>query len=158
LLLRFLRVKNFLVLGLGNPLLCDDRAGLEVVEEIKRVCPDIDVEVLYTVGFEVLDKVMGYKSVIVVDAARLGNPPGTIIQATLEDIFNTHSLVNSHAITLGTTLKTGYMLFPDEMPSDLKIILIEAEDISHFSDKCTPKVKSSVHKVVNIIKDYFTAC
>ncbi|MBT8764438.1 hydrogenase maturation protease [Desulfohalobiaceae bacterium Ax17] len=147
-----------LVLGIGNPLLTDDRAGIEVVEEIVREGLPVDTEILYTVGFEVIDKVLGYESVIVVDASKLGHSPGTIVQASLDDIFNTHALVNSHAITLGTTLKTGYILFPDEMPSNLRIILIEVDDIDHFSDQCTPKVKSSVHKVVKIIKDHFAAC
>ena len=142
---------NTLVCGIGNPMLKDDRAGIEVAERVERAGLPVDTEVIFGVGFEVNDKIMGYDEVIIIDAAKTGLEPGTIQEVTIDDIFESHNLVRSHAITLGSTLKAGYELFPDQMPKKLTIILIEAEDYAEFTKICSPKVQEAVDKVFNMI-------
>ncbi len=145
--------KTCLVVGIGNPLLRDDRVGIQVVETLNNQQVPVETTILYTVGFELIDKILGYEKVIIIDAAKFGKLPGTILELRLEDIFTTHALINSHAITLGTTLKTGYLIFPEEMPKELKIILVEAEDTTHFGKECSPSVKQAIEKVVEKIKE-----
>ncbi len=141
------------VVGIGNPYLQDDRAGVVVVERLENEGVDCRTELVMTVGFEVMDKVRGTKRAIIVDACLLGNEPGSILEVGVDDIFTTHALVNSHAITLGTTLKTGYVCFPEEMPADLRIILIEVKNIKEFTQKMSPEVEQAVDKVVDRIKE-----
>lgn len=145
-----------LVCGIGNPMLKDDRAGIEVAERIERSGLDVDVEIIYGVGFEVNDKVMGYDDVIIIDAAKVGYPAGTITEVTVDQIFTDHNLVSSHAVTLGSTLKVGYDLFPEEMPKKLRILLIEAEDYFEFTKECSPKVEEAITKTVTLITDHFS--
>ena len=146
---------RFLVCGIGNPMLKDDRAGIEVAERIEKSDLQVDTEIIYGVGFEVNDKIMGYDDVIIVDAAKLGKPPGTITEATVDDIFSDHELASSHAVTLGSTLKVGYELFSDEMPKRLKIILIEAEDYFEFTRECSTQVNIAITEVIRRINDHF---
>lgn len=151
-------MKNkYLVCGIGNPMLKDDRAGIEVAERIERSGLQVDTEIIYGVGFEVNDKIMGYDDVIIIDAAKIGNPPGTITEASVDDIFSDHKLATSHAVTLGSTLKIGYELFPDEMPSCLRILLIEAEDYFEFTRDCSVPVNIAIAEVVRRVTDHFTA-
>ncbi|MBM9537737.1 hydrogenase maturation protease [Desulfobulbus alkaliphilus] len=145
------------VIGIGNPYLQDDRAGVVVVERLEHEHLPCQTEVVYTVGFEVMDKIRGFERAIIVDACKLGNVPGTIIEVTVDDIFTTHALVNSHAITLGTTLKTGYICFPEDMPTDIQILLIEVKDITEFTQQMSPEVEAAVGKVVERIKGLITA-
>jgi hydrogenase maturation protease len=147
---------NSLVCGIGNPMLKDDRAGIEVAERIAGSGLAVDTEIIYGVGFEVNDKLMGYEDVIIVDAAKIGHPPGTITEVTIDQIFADHNLVTSHAVTLGSTLKIGYELFPVEMPKRLRIFLIEAEDYFEFTRKCSPAVEEAIGKVVDLITMHFT--
>ncbi len=98
---------------------------------------------------------MGYEQAFVVDACKLGYKPGTILETCVEDIFTSHSLSNSHAITLGATLKTGYALCPREMPLELNILLIEVDKIEDFTDIMTPAVESAVDKAVELIYSKF---
>lgn len=140
------------VVGIGNPFLQDDRAGVVVVERLEQDKVPCRTEVVYTVGFEVMDKIRGCERAIIVDACMLGNEPGAILDVTIDDIFSTHALVNSHAITLGTTLKTGYLCFPEEMPADLRIMLIEVKDIKEFTQQMSPEVERAVDEVVERIK------
>jgi len=146
---------RYLVCGIGNPMLKDDRAGIEVAERIEASEINVDTEIIYGVGFEVTDKIMGYDDVIVVDAAKLGKPPGTITEVTVDDIFTDHELASSHAVTLGSTLKIGYELFPDEMPAQLKILLIEAEDYFEFTNVCSNSVNQAIERVIDMIHKHY---
>jgi len=143
--------KNFLIMGIGNPMLKDDRAGIEVAERIGALFPEANCEVVYGVGFEVNDKIMGYDEAVIIDAAKMGHEPGTILEVSVDDIFSDHMLASSHAVTLGSTLKVGYELFPEEMPDSVRIILIEAEDYFEFTDKCSPRVAAAVDTVIRRI-------
>ncbi len=148
--------KKFLVCGIGNPMLKDDRAGIEVAERIAASDLEVDTEIIFGVGFEVNDKIMGYDDVIIVDAAKLGKKPGTITQAGVEDIFSDHQLASSHAVTLGSTLKVGYELFGEDMPRTLRILLIEAEDYYEFTRDCSPSVDKAIGEAVEIITQHYT--
>lgn len=132
-------------------MLKDDRAGIEVAEKLAELNSNIDVEIIYGVGFEVNDKIMGYDTVHIIDAAKMGHKPGTILEVGVDDIFSDHLLASSHAVTLGSTLKVGYELFPDEMPENLKIYLIEAEDYFEFTKECSPPVTVAIEQVVERI-------
>ena len=144
--------KKCVVVGIGNPYLQDDRAGVVILELLEKEDLPCHTEVVYTVGFEVMDKIRGFERAIIIDACMLGNEPGSILEVTVDDIFSTHALVNSHAITLGTTLKTGLMCFPDEMPEDIRIILIEVKEIKEFTQQMSPEVEAAVVTVVDRIR------
>ena len=144
--------KKCVVVGIGNPYLQDDRAGVVILELLEKEDLPCHTEVVYTVGFEVMDKIRGFERAIIIDACMLGNEPGSILEVTVDDIFSTHALVNSHAITLGTTLKTGLMCFPDEMPKDIRISLIEVKEIKEFTQQMSPEVEAAVVTVVDRIR------
>nr|WP_321403270.1 hydrogenase maturation protease [uncultured Desulfobacter sp.] len=139
------------VIGIGNPFLQDDRAGVVVVEKLEALGAACDTDIVLTVGFEVMDKVKGYDKAIIVDACMLGKEPGSILELSVDDIFSTHSLANSHAVTLGTTLKTANMCFPDEMPDDMTLLLIEVKDIKEFTQQMSEPVEKAVDQVVERI-------
>jgi len=143
---------KWVVIGIGNPYLQDDRAGVVVAEQLEREGLACQIEVVHTVGFEVMDKVRGFERAIIVDACSLGNAPGSILEVSVDDIFTTHALVNSHAITLGATLKTGYLCFPEEMPAEIRILLIEVKEIKEFTQRMSPEVERAAAEVVERIK------
>lgn len=137
-----------IVVGIGNPMLKDDRVGLEVVQTLETLNVPVDTAELYSVGFDVLDTIMGYESAVIVDACQMGYPACTIVEMTPDELFSDELVANSHAVTLGSTLRTGQMVFPDDMPSDVKLVLVEAKGISYFSKECSPKVAQAVHTIV----------
>jgi hydrogenase maturation protease len=139
------------IIGIGNPLLKDDRAGIEVAERIEHMNLGLEVEILHTVGFEVLDKVLNFDRAVVVDACQLGHAPGTVLNLELADIAADHALMGSHAGTLMGTLKAGHTVFPDIMPKKINIVLIEVENAMEFGRECTPLVAKAVDQVVEMI-------
>lgn len=61
---------RLLIIGLGNPLMGDDGAGIQVVNELQKLdLPDyVDVIDGGTPGVGLIDMMSGYSRVIVVDA------------------------------------------------------------------------------------------
>lgn len=146
-----------ILIGIGNPLLQDDRAGIEVAERVQRLNLPVDVEVMHCVGFEVLDKLLGYDRAFVVDACMLGHEPGELLEVDVDEIFSRARLSASHAVTLGATLKSGMEIFSDEMPRDLRIFLIQAKTVEDFSPDLSPEVEQGVRRAVVRIKALLTA-
>ncbi len=140
-----------IVVGIGNPLLKDDRAGIEVVEALKARNPKLNTAILYSCSVDVLNIIMGYDEAVIVDACQMGVPPGTVMEMTPETFFDSCRGANAQGVTLGTMLKTGRSVYPDRMPGKIRIILVEAEDMSTFSTKCSPVVNHAITDVVDRI-------
>jgi len=68
------------VLGIGNSLLADDGVGVHAVRCLRSVAdaPDIDWLDAGTLNFSLLQYLDGARALVVVDAAQLGEPPGTV--------------------------------------------------------------------------------
>lgn len=69
-----------LILGLGNTILSDDGVGIRIIEELQsRISdPDITVSETNVSGLSLLDIIIGYDKVIIVDAIQtVGGKPGT---------------------------------------------------------------------------------
>ena len=141
-----------IVVGIGNPLLKDDRAGIEVVEALKAKNPKLSTAILHSCGDDVLNAIMGYEEAVIVDACQMGVAPGTVLELTPDTYYDSYSDYNAQGATLGTMLKTGQNSFPDRMPGKIKIILVEVEDMSTFSTKCTPVVNHAINDVVDRIQ------
>ena len=79
-----------LVLGLGNPILTDDGVGVRVAEAIREALPpdtSIDVSEASVGGLRLMERVLGYDRVILIDALHNNhNHPGVIHRMTLEDL------------------------------------------------------------------------
>lgn len=69
------------VLGVGNTLLSDEGAGVHVVERLRRYHPELaGVEFLDggTLSFTLAGVMAGAEQLIIIDAAELDAPPGTL--------------------------------------------------------------------------------
>ena len=75
-----------LVLGLGNTILTDDGVGIRVAFEIEKLCSEPDVLEASAAGFRIVDDIIGYEKLILIDSIKTGNAkPGTLFKFTLED-------------------------------------------------------------------------
>jgi hydrogenase maturation protease len=85
-------LKTTLILGIGNTLLGDEGAGIHALEHISRkLGPDADVEIMDggTLSFTLLPTLEAYERLIVLDAAQLNAPAGTVaaFEGTAMDEF-----------------------------------------------------------------------
>lgn len=140
------REKRTLILGIGNPIVCDDSAGIKVAERLKSKLkdrPDIEVDTTSLSGMGLIDIIVGYARVIAIDAIKTpGGKPGSIRRLTPSDFGSYHS-GTIHSVSLMEALELGRSLGLD-VPEDLVFIAIEAEDIITFSERCTPYVEEAL--------------
>ncbi len=137
------------VLGLGNPVLRDDRVGLDVVRELAHLLadkpiPGVDVLASTRAGFELLDLLRGYARAVIVDCLVLPDPhPGAVRRLNLDDVSGCARLVNAHDLSVGTAFRLAERLgIP--MPVAVDIIAVEAADTTVLGEGLTPAVQATV--------------
>ncbi len=142
-----------LVLGLGNPILSDDGVGIRVAQEVgeKRNDPQVTVAESSLAGMSLLDSIVGYDKVIIIDAIQTkeGNA-GQIYRMEPEDFSFAKHLSSPHQINLVTALELGKMLNL-AMPQKITVFAVEAKDITNFSEQCTPEVEQAIPEVVKMV-------
>jgi hydrogenase maturation protease len=146
---------KILVLGLGNPLLGDDGVGWRVAEKTREQItnPDIEIDVHAGGGLSLMERMIGYDRAIIIDALNTGRQPqGNVSSFRLEDLPNyaQSHLASAHETTLQTALQVGRAMSA-ALPSDIRIIAIEAQNVYDFSEELSPAVTSAVPQAVALV-------
>jgi hydrogenase maturation protease len=142
-----------LVLGLGNPILTDDGAGIKVTQILREEVHDPDVDMLEATaaGLDLLDLIVGYDRLIVVDTIRTGCcAPGTILRLSLDDFELAQHLSSPHDIGFKELIELGRRLGL-HLPSEILIYAIEAQDTATFGETFTSEIARAVPQVANMI-------
>jgi hydrogenase maturation protease len=138
---------RILVLGLGNPLLRDDSVGLRVARALKPALQeraDIEVDEEYRGGLRLMERMIGYDRVLIVDAMRTGAAPGSLRRLTLGDMPTQHT-ASSHDVTLSTALEVGRKAGAQvPRPEDIQLIGIEVRDVETFGETLSPEVEAAI--------------
>jgi hydrogenase maturation protease len=147
-----------LVLGMGNPILRDDRIGLRVLEELEGLFFDSDVTLQTSTlaGMNLLECLIGFDRAILVDAIQTGGEPGSVYRLSPQDFIARHALPHLHNSDFFQTLNLARGLIPD-IPNDVVIVGIEVKDVSNFGEDLTPEVEQSiplaVGQILQIVKE-----
>jgi hydrogenase maturation protease len=144
-----------LVLGLGNPILSDDGAGIRVAQEVDNQLNDPQITVAETseAGLSLLDSIVGYDQVIIIDVIQTKEGrAGQIYRMEPEDFSFAKHFSSPHQVNLVTALELGKML-DLAMPQKITIFAVEAKDISTFSEKCTPEVEHAIPKLAKMVME-----
>jgi len=137
------------VLGMGNPVVSDDRVGLAVAEELRRMlerAPVPAVTVLESMrgGLDLIDLLSGYSHAIIVDCLTVPNPtPGQVRRLALDRIAGSARLVNAHEVSITHAFQLAAKMGID-MPGVVEIFAVEGGDTSTISEQMTPAVSAAV--------------
>jgi hydrogenase maturation protease len=138
-----------LVIGLGNPILKDDGAGILTCRAVAAAVgdvPEIDITELSVGGITLMEHMIGYQRVIIVDA--LWTSPeeaGQVIAFDAGDFGETLNTRSTHDTDLLTALNVGRSLGAD-LPVDeqIQIVAITANQVLDFGEEPTPAVKAAI--------------
>ena len=142
-----------LVLGLGNSILTDDAVAFAVVEEVERRIDrkDVTVSRASVGGLGLLELVVGYDRVIILDAIQTGlADPGHLHRLTPDEFRGSLRAASSHDVSLATALELGRQLRKD-IPREIVIIAVEAVDVETFGEELTPAVAAAVPQAVELV-------
>jgi hydrogenase maturation protease len=155
------RVRPILVVGLGNPVRGDDGVGWRVVEALdhrldtqaateRTVAPELDW--LAVGGLTLMERLVGYERVILVDALQEGVAPGTVTCRPFDELSSRKAadLDSTHDADLATALATGRALGA-LLPSEITVVGVEVRDADAFTDVLSPAVETAVPSAVELL-------
>ena len=138
-----------LIIGLGNPILGDDGVGWRVAEQVAL---DLDgkrgfeIDCLALGGLSLMERLIGYDRVILVDAVTTGRgPAGSVTKFSLDEIPDAafgHS-GSAHDTSLKTALRMAELL-GSQIPREIMIVGVEAAPVFDFSESLSPAVTAAV--------------
>lgn len=147
------------VIGCGNPTRSDDGAGPAVVRALASRSTGHDVRLLDagTDGLAVMFAARGCDTLLIVDACCSGAPAGAVFEVSGADLEQ-HYLpsLTIHDFRWSHALHAGRVLFRDAFPSDVVVLLIEAQSLE-FGLDLSEVVAASVAAVTRRIEQLLCA-
>lgn len=144
--------RSVLILGIGNILQSDDGIGIHIVNHIAKSIklPD-DVEAIDggTAGFDLVPLLTGREKIIIVDALRVDDKPGSIYRFKPEDARKTRAF-SLHEVGIIEIIDMLRLL--GENP-EIEIIGVVPEDIDTLDMNISPSVRRSIPQVIIHIMD-----
>jgi hydrogenase maturation protease len=150
-----------LIIGLGNPILGDDGVGWVVAREVETrlgaATPAVEVDCLALGGLSLMERLVGYRRVILIDSLNTGRrPQGSVVTFTLEhlpDLTFGHSAA-AHDASLKTSLDLGRKL-EAVLPADrdVHVVAIEAQHVYDFMEELSPAIAAAVPEAVQLVLD-----
>jgi len=141
-----------LVVGIGSTLRGDDGVGQAVVEELARgpLPPGVELKGGDLTGFALLALLAGRELVVVVDAARMGLPPGSVgcfspdrvAAGACEDPVSTHAAGLPDTVAMARGLGIA--------PPRFFVVGVEPEDVS-VRDGLSPVVAAAVPAAARLV-------
>ena len=160
------RNRRILVLGLGNILLRDEGVGAHVAALLQKEPLPADVEVVDggTAALDALLLVEGIDKLVVIDALRAGQKPGTIYRAKFQ-AGEKHRLtellagqdgskISLHQVGLIDALAVAGRL--NCLPEEIVIIGVEPAEVGYgleLTDEVDQKIPEIIDTVVKEIED-----
>jgi hydrogenase maturation protease len=151
-----------LVIGLGNPILGDDGVGWKVIEHLTQILDSrasIELDCLSTGGLSLMERMLGFERVIIIDSIETGQSPEGSVKAfplaALENPRMGHS-ASTHDTSLMTALQTAQTMGM-KVPARVHVVAIEAKNVYDFSEQLSPAVEHAVpiaaQKVMLLLKE-----
>ncbi len=135
-----------IIIGLGNPILGDDGVGWVVArtveEHLGKTDPSIEVDCLALGGLSLMERLVGYQHVILINSLNTGqHPQGSVIVFSLDEMVNQaygHTSA-AHDASLKTALEMARKL-DVQLPEDkaVQIVAIEAAHVYDFKEDLSP--------------------
>jgi hydrogenase maturation protease len=143
-----------LVIGLGNPILGDDGVGWRVADLVEARlgadAGDVRVERAALGGLALMERLVGARRAILVDAMETGSVPvGTVRCLSLAEVGCREAahLDSAHDAPLTVAIAAGRALGAD-LPADVSVVAVEALHVDTFSDDLSPAVAAAVPAAV----------
>jgi len=145
---------QIVVLGLGNILLRDEGVGVRVIEELQRrydFFPPVKMLDGGTAGFGLVTEIEGCNKLLVVDAVKAGNEPGTVYKFKSGDITVTiPQTLSVHDLGFFEALEQWKML---GINPEVIFFGIEPEDMNSWGFDLTPSIQNKLPKLVALVID-----
>lgn len=144
---------NTLVLGLGNTLLSDEAVGITVIRRLEAASDLAQARFLDggTLGFTLASPIAEHPRLIVVDAARMDEPAGTvrIFEGNAMDVQLSGKGKSVHEVSLADLMDMARL--SDTLPRQRALVGIEPAVVD-WGETLTPPVKAAVPQAMDLVR------
>ena len=147
---------RILLLGLGNDLLTDDAIGLRVAHQLRdclKDCKNISVAESTEMGLALLDLVVGFETLIIVDAIQTSKVPTGFVHELEAGDLNQLVTMSPHFLGVGELLALGRELGL-AVPARMKIFAVEVQDPFTIGTQMTPALGDTLPHIVEQVRDF----
>ena len=159
-------MKKLKVIGIGQSFRGDDAIGIKIVEEWWKLSlsfieeNSIEIEISSLPGVGLIDMMVGFETVIFVDAVQTGfEPPGTIYKLREKQLDSfVSSAKSAHGWGAAESLRLGRELRAGEMPETVRILGIEAAQFemgAEISDAIKEKFSEIIDTLQSMAEEAF---
>ena len=143
------------IIAVGNDLYGDDGIGNAVLNALSQIPEMKEIELIdgATDALGLIDHFEGTEHIIIVDAAQMGEKPGTVKVFSREDVKLKIKMdhLSVHGISLAETFDIAQAV--DSLPEKITIIGIEPKNIGiseTLSDVVTKSIPEVVSNIMNL--------
>jgi hydrogenase maturation protease len=120
-----------ILIGLGNPIMSDDGAGLAVSREVHKRLTDFDFDLSCSSGFDIVDRILGYDMAVIIDSMVSGErSPGAVARLDLATSAATLRSRDSHGVGFVDAIETARSL---GAPVPRRVLVYGVEVINPFA-------------------------
>ena len=139
------------VVGVGNDYMGDDGVGIHVVDELRRAEPaHLDLLDCGTDLLRIASQHRPCQSIIIVDAIRVGERPGSIHWFAPDDVQNASVNQSVHQLSIIENLKLLPLMNAYFSQSLFHIVGIEPGNL-HFGQELSAEVQTSADRLVDML-------
>lgn len=146
------RTKKIAIVGVGNILLKDEGIGVRVVQQLQRTYSfpkEIALVDGGTAGPHLLDLFSSYDDIIIIDAVKGGEKPGTVYKFCLDQI-STNTTMNLSIHQTGVLEIFSQARLLGNKPH-VTFIGIEPQDITAWSMELTPLIREKIPALIELV-------
>jgi hydrogenase maturation protease len=142
-----------LVIGVGNPILGDDGVGIYIARKLKEtiIKNSVDIKELALGGLSLVEEILDYKRVIIVDAITEGGKIGQIHMLDLKDLEKTAHLTSLHGIDFSTALELVKKTNKKSLPKEIIFYGNRVSPPDTFNESLSLPVKKTADRCIKII-------
>ena len=144
-----------LLIGLGNPILGDDGVGWKVVGQVQnQLAPDagVVVEYLSLGGISLMEHMIGYQRVILVDAFISDGTIGSVFAYKLDEIpnYSAFHVSSAHDMTLQSAIELGKWMGA-VLPDEIMVVGIATLRIVDFGEELSPTIADAIPRATKVV-------
>jgi hydrogenase maturation protease len=150
-----------LVLGLGNELYGDDGVGIHVVRSIRETfaegrnlsesLKDTDFVESSLSGLSLLDVIIGYDRLIIIDTIKKSDPdPGKIHILEEKDLRHIPG-PSPHYVSIPQAIEIGKRIGL-KVPVEIMIIAVEAKNMYNLGEVLSQAMKKAIPRIVSAVE------
>lgn len=124
----------------------DDGVGIHVLRHLRESTPpqaDVEFKELSVGGIKLVEEILDYKTVFIIDSIESTAPGGTVNEFSPEQFNNTYHEASPHDMNFITALQLYKKLQRDRIPERIRIFTIGIQQQWIFNDQLTPPIQAA---------------